>query len=44
MSLRRFEGKYTLKVDGMEQALAGAGTMTMASVGKSMKDPKRVAD
>src|SRR5262245_31945329 len=32
-----FEGKYTFKLDGMEQAVAGTGTLTMASVGKAVE-------
>jgi hypothetical protein len=31
----RFEGKYTFKIEGMEQAGQGTGRMTMASVGKA---------
>ena len=30
----RFDGQYTFKLDGMEKAVSGTGTMTMASVGK----------
>jgi len=31
----RFDGQYTFKLDGMEKAVSGTGTMTMASVGKA---------
>src|SRR5215471_2352657 len=30
----RFDSEYSLKFDGMEKAIQGTGTMTMASVGK----------
>jgi len=33
-SWARFELQYTFKLDGMEKAGKGKGTMTMASVGK----------
>jgi hypothetical protein len=33
-----FEAKYTFQVDGMEKPGEGAGTLTMASVGKSVED------
>jgi hypothetical protein len=33
----RFAGQYTFKLDGMEQAGQGTGTMTMASVGKALE-------
>jgi len=37
----RFTASYTFKTDGMEQPGQGTGTMTMASVGKSLQGSER---